>query len=369
MSTIRPKHPHVEDLKPYQPPDLDAAAERADVAVGKLIRLVANENPFGPSPLVRRALADFDQYHLHPDYGPLKEAVAGYAGMSTSQVVLSNGSDEMIDLLIRLFVEPGEAVVIAPPTFSMYRFSARVNRCDVVAVPREDDLSLNPAAVERAVVGRNARADFEAGVGPARVLFLVSPHNPSGRAMPLELIEKFLALPLVVVVDEAYIEFGGESTLSLLSDHENLVIMRTFSKWAGLAGLRLGYTILAPKLADYLERIRPPYNVNAAAMVAALATFEDLDRVKANVAHIVEERERLVEALRAFAYLEPLPSEANFVLCRVVGRDARGVVDGLLDEGILVRDFSDPAMAGYVRISVGKPEQNEALLEALEAIG
>jgi histidinol-phosphate aminotransferase len=329
-----------------------------------LIRLVANENPFGPSPGVAPALADFDAYHLHPDYGPLREAVARYAGVAPDQVVLSNGADEMIDLLIRLFVEPGDAVVISPPTFGMYRFYARVNRCRLLAVPRRDDLSLDLAAVERRVEASGAGD----GNGEARVLFVVSPGNPSGRAIPLEVTERLLKLPLIVVVDEAYIEFGGESALSLLPDHENLVIARTFSKWAGMAGLRLGYGLLAPRFARCLERIRPPYNVNAAAMVAALTTFDDLDAVQANVARLVQERERLSEALSDVPWLQPLPSEANFILCRVADRNAQTVVERLLDRGILIRGFSDPAMANYLRITVGRPEQNDAVVAALQAL-
>lgn len=365
MPTVKSQHPYLETMEPYKPPDLEAAARRAGVPVGELIRLIANENPFGPSPLVSQRLADFNSYHRHPDYEPLKMAVAGYTGVRTSQVVLSNGADEMIDLLIRLFVEPGDAVVIAPPTFSMYRFSALLNRCDVVTVLRREDLSLDPVAVEESVRERNSRAASESGIGEARIVFLTSPHNPSGWAMSLEAIERILNLPLVVVVDEAYVEFGGESTVGLLSDYENLVILRTFSKWAGLAGLRLGYALLARRLADELERIRPPYNVNAAAMLAALATFDDLERVQENVARIVQERERLREALSGISYLEPLPSEGNFVLCREVDDDAQWVVEALLDEGILVRDFSSRQMAGYVRISVGTPAQNDVLLEAL----
>ena len=361
MSRIRPSHPYLETLEPYQPPDLEAAAERAGVEPDQLIRLVANENPYGPSPRVAEALAAFDDYHVHPDYGPLREAVARYDGVSPDQVVLSNGADEMIDLLIRLFVEPGEAIVISPPTFSMYRFSARVNRCRVLTVPRRDDLALDPAAIERRVAASGGEA--------ARMLFVVSPGNPSGRAIPLEVTERLLQLPLMVVVDEAYVAFGGESALALLPDHENLVILRTFSKWAGMAGLRLGYALLAPRLVGYLERVRPPYNVSAAAMVAALATFDDLETVEANVVRLVEERERLEEVLGAISWLDPLPSQANFILCRVIERDTQRVVERLLDRGILVRDFSDPAMASYVRITVGRPEQNDALLEALRGMG
>jgi histidinol-phosphate aminotransferase len=373
MSTIEPRHPYLETLEPYHPPDLEAAAERAGVEKDELIRLIANENPLGPSSRVAPALADFDEYHIHPDYGPLKEVVARYArvgpgrarheaaSLTAEWVVLSNGADEMIDLLIRLFVEPGEAVVISPPTFSMYRFYARVNRCRLLTVPRHDDLSLDVAAIERHVEASDA------GLA-ARVLFVASPGNPSGRAIPLRLTERLLELPLMVVVDEAYIEFGGESAVDLLPDHENLVILRTFSKWAGMAGLRLGYALLAPRFARYLAGIRPPYNVNAAAMVAALATLDDLDAVRANVARLMEERGRLAEELRDIPWLQPLPSDANFILCRVGDRRAQTVVERLLDRGIMIRGFSDPAMVNYVRISVGRPEENDALLAALKAM-
>jgi len=357
MPTVKPSHPYISRIKPYEPPDIEAAAERAGVEKEGLIRLIANENPFGPSSRVKEALADFDEYHLHPDYGRLVEAVAQYAGVTSDHVVLSNGADEMIDLLIRLFVEPGEAVVVCPPTFAMYRFYGRVNRCRVLNAPRREDLSLDVPAIERAV---------QQSTGEARLLFIVSPGNPSGQAIPLALTERLLELPVMVCVDEAYIEFGGESAISLLADYDNLVVIRTFSKWAGLAGLRLGYALLRPELAEYLNRVRPPYNVNSAAMVAALATFEDLEKVEANVTRLIEERERVTEALREVPWLDPLPSDTNFILIGVEGGDPDAVVDGLAKRGILIRDFSSPAMAGYVRVSVGRPDQNDALIDALE---
>ncbi len=356
MPTVESSHPYLSLIEPYEPPDLDAAAERAGVEKDDLIRLIANENPFGPSPRVADALADFDAYHFHPDYQPLREAVALYAGVTPPHVVLTNGADEMIDLLIRLFVEPGQAVVTCPPTFSMYRFYTRVNRCHLVTVPRRDDLSLDVAGIER-VVSRSQ--------GEARLLFIASPGNPSGQAIPLTLMERLLELPLMVAVDEAYVEFGGESAVALLTDHENLAVIRSFSKWAGMAGLRLGCGLLRPTLVEDLDRIRPPYNVNAAAMVAALATLDDLETVQANVARLIEERERLREALGEIAWLEPLPSDTNFILVRVKGRDPHAVVDGLARRGILILDFSSPAMAEYVRISVGRPDENEALIRAL----
>jgi len=354
-----PTHPYLEQIEPYQPPDLEAAAARAGRDVEHLVRLDLNENPFGPSPRVAQALADYPGYAYYPDYRPLQQAVAHYAGLTPEQVVLSNGADELIDLTTRLFVEPSQEVIICPPTFSMYRFYARANRCLAVPVPRQADFSNDVAAIE---------ATVQESEGNARLLFLVSPGNPDGQAIPLATIRRLLSLPLTVVVDEAYIEFGGESAVPLLTDHENLVVIRTFSKWAGMAGLRLGYALLTPKMADYLNRIRAPFNVNAAAERAALATFEDLESVQANVACLIRQRERLQEALAAFSWLEPLPSQANFVLCRVKGYSAQAVTGALARRGILIRRFSSPAMAGYVRISVGRPDQNDLLLQTLQEL-
>jgi histidinol-phosphate aminotransferase len=200
----------------------------------------------------------------------------------------------------------------------------------------------------------------------------------------LDVVERLLRLPLVVVVDEAYVEFGrpaagrspersegtaGEPTmLPLLARHENLVILRTFSKWAGLAGLRLGYALMAAELAGYLDRIRAPYNVNAAAVIAALATFEDLETVQGNVARLVAEREGLQGALAEIPWLDPLPSQANFILCRVRGQSGAELARALAGRGILVRSFSEPGLEACVRISVGRPEQNGALLEALRSL-
>jgi len=353
--------PHLKELQPYEPPDLEAVAARAGLKVEQLIRLDANENPFGPSLRVMRALAEFTEYHFYPDYRPLREAVASYAGVAPEQVVLGNGSDELIDLVMRLFLGPGEGLIICPPAFSMYRFFADVGHHPVWEVPRGDDFSVDVAAIEALVREREEKAR-------PRLLFLTSPGNPDGQITPPGVVRRLLQLPLAVVVDEAYIEFGRPSVLPLLAEHENLIIIRTFSKWAGLAGLRLGYALLTPELARYLERIRAPYNVNAAAMVAALATLDDLERVQANVTCLIAERERLQAALATIPWLEPIPSQANFILCRLRGRTGREVSEALTMRGILVRSFSDPRLEGYIRISVGRPEQNEVLMEALREL-
>jgi histidinol-phosphate aminotransferase len=346
--------PHIEGLEIYEPPDWEVLPER-------LIRLDANENPFGPSPRVAQALARFDGYGFYPDYRALTEAVARYAGTELETIVLGNGGDEIIDLAVRLFVAPGEGTIVCPPAFGMYTVSTQAHRGRVLSVPRRDDFSLDVEGIE-ALLGPGAP-----DIRP-KLLFVTSPGNPDGGVVPVETISRLLRLPLAVVVDEAYIEFGGESTVPLLAAHPNLIVLRTFSKWAGMAGLRLGYAVATPEVTAAMHRLRPPYNVNAAAVVAALAAMDDLSQIKATIDCLVAERELLQAALAALPGLEPLPSQANFLFCRLTERSGRELADALARQGILVRSFSDPGLADAVRITVGRPDQNDALLAALQSL-
>ncbi len=357
-----PTHPYLDEIEPYEPPDLQGVAAHSGLKVEQLIRLDSNENPFGPSPAALHALATYPDYGFYPDYRPLRQAVARYAGVAPEQVVLSNGADEVIDLVTRLFVEPGQAVLTCPPTFSMYHFYAQVNRCQTLPIPRREDFSTDVTTIEAAV---------QQSAGNARLLFLVSPGNPDGLPIPLDVTRRLLKLPLMVAVDEAYIEFGGESAAQLLQapENDNLIVIRTFSKWAGMAGLRLGYALLTPRMAGYAERMRAPYNVNAASLAAALATLDDLETVRATIDQLIAERERLRASLAAMGWLEPLPCQANFVLCRLKARNGRQIANALARQGILIRTFSDPRMADYIRISVGLPRHNDALLAALRGLG
>lgn len=351
---------HVAALEAYEPPDWEALAARAGLPPERLIRLDANENPYGPTPRAREALARFDGYGFYPDYRALTGALARYAGASPENVVLGNGGDEIIDLAVRLFVEPGDGVVVCPPAFGMYAVSARAGGGRVLSAPRRDDFSLDVAGIE-------ALCERENRVRP-KLLFITSPGNPDGQAVPLATVRRLLALPLAVVVDEAYVEFGGESAAPLLGEHPNLIVLRTLSKWAGLAGLRLGYAVAAPPVAGALNRLRPPYNVNAAAAVAALATCDDVAPAQAAIARIVAERERLQAALAALPGAHPLPSQANFVLCHFDGRSGREIAGALAERGILVRNFANPGLADAIRITVGRPAQTDALLAALSSI-
>jgi len=352
--------PDVASMEPYTPIlPFEVLTEQLGHAPEQIVKLDANENPYGPSPQVRQALAAMPYPHIYPDPESryLRRALAGYIGLSMDYLLAGHGSDELIDLVMRLFVLPGDAVINCPPTFGMYRFDAAVNGARVLSIPRRADFQPDVGAI-MATAAAEPRA---------KLLFLASPNNPDGGLLPGEDLRRLLELPLVVVLDEAYVEFAGPgySHIAWGRQHANLIVLRTFSKWAGLAGLRLGYGAFPLWIIEHLWKIKQPYNVSVAAQVAGLASLADLEYLMANVARITAERERLMAALSEFAYLRPYPSYANFILCQVVGRDAYALKDALAARGILIRYYDSPGLADHVRFSVGKPEQTDRLVVAL----
>ena len=351
----------IADMAPYTPiVPFDILSERLGIAVENIIKLDANENPYGPSPSIYRALANETDYHIYPDPDStaLRQALSQYTGIDTTHIIAGQGADELIDLIVRLFVNPGDAVINCPPTFGMYRFDTELNGGKIIDIERKADFSLDTEAiVKTATDDRNIK-----------ILFITSPNNPDGSVLSDACLQQVLQLPLIVVLDEAYIEFAGGSRVDWVLAHENLVVLRTFSKWAGLAGLRVGYGIFPSWIISHLLKIKQPYNVNVAGAAAALASLSDISRLQENVQKIVAERARLYQALRAFDFLEPYPSEANFILSRVVGRDAAGLKSALAERGILIRYFNTPRLQDHVRISVGKPSQTSVLLDTFTTL-
>jgi histidinol-phosphate aminotransferase len=272
-----------------------------------------------------------------------------------------HGADELIDLVMRLFIEKGDAIVNCPPTFGMYRFDAGVNGARIVSCARRADFSLDVEGIVAAVAAEPR----------VKLLFVASPNNPDGGLLTDDDLQRLLALPLIVVLDEAYVEFAGlaHSRMAWVPEHANLIVLRSFSKWAGLAGLRPGYGAFPSAIIEHLWKIKQPYNLSVAAQVAGLASLADLDYLRANVARIVEERERLMAKLGEFSYLRPYPSYANFILCRVVGQDARVLKETLASRGILIRYYDSPGMGDHVRFSVGRPEQTERLMAEMKSLG
>jgi histidinol-phosphate aminotransferase len=349
--------PEIADLEPYTPiVPLDVLAARLGLPVEQIVKLDANENPYGPAPRALEALANEPHYAIYPDpeHGDLRVALSSYTGQPTGRIVCGAGADEIIDLLLRLFLRPGDTVIDCPPTFGMYSFDTAVCGGRLVTVPRRADFALDLPAIERAAQDTGAK-----------VLFIASPNNPSGNLTPPADLERLLRLPLLVVVDEAYIEFTTGGVSAWVGRYPNLAVLRTFSKWAGLAGLRVGYGLLPEDIARHIWKIKQPYNVNLAAQVAALASLADLPHLRGTVERIVAERERLRAALSQIPALHVYPSDANFLLCRVTGGSAQALKHTLERQGILVRYYQKPGLDDCIRISVGRPEQTDRLLEAL----
>lgn len=353
--------PEIAGLEPYTPIlPLDVLAERLGLPVDQLVKLDANENPYGPSPKALAALAAEPHYAIYPDPGQdrLRTALSIYTGQPAGRILCGAGADELIDMILRLCLAPGDWIIDCPPTFGMYAFDTGVCGGRVAAVPRQADFALDMAGI--------AAAAAQTG---AKILFLTSPNNPTGNLTPPEQIEELLRLPLLVVVDEAYIEFTpGTGVSDWVGRYENLAVLRTFSKWAGLAGLRVGYGLLPEWLAEQLWKIKQPYNINQAAQVAALASLDDLAYLRENLARIVAERTRLLALLSEIPFLAPHASVANFILCRVTQGDARALKLDLERQGVLVRYYNNALLRDYIRVSVGTPAQTDRLLAALREI-
>ncbi len=343
----------LDDLEEYTPiKPLDVLAAELGFPVERLVKLDANENLYGPHPEVIKAIHEAP-FHIYPDPGQqaLREAIAGFVGAEREQIVAGTGADDLIDILIRLTLP--KAVAIPTPAFGMYRFLATVSRAKPIEVPRKPNFDLDVVAIRHAV---------QAGAG---IVFLTSPNNPTGNLVNRAELEAICAMPALVVVDEAYIEFGGESVVPLISRFPNLVVLRTFSKWAGLAGLRVGYSVSDPELARHMMALKQPYNVNVAADAGARAAIANYGEIREQIACIAAERDRMAALCAELGWLRPLPSQANFVLFEVLGRTAGDVVASLRQRGVLVRHYSRPDLANYIRISAARPEDTDRLMAAL----
>jgi histidinol-phosphate aminotransferase len=350
--------PHLLATPPYVPVEPpDEVAQRIEIPVDRIVKLDANENPYGPSPKVAQALANTATYHVYPDpeQRKVRAALGRYVGFEPESVIAGAGSDELIDLLVRLFVPAGESILNFPPSFSFYPFLASVQGAGVINLERGDDHEIDmPAALDAAK--------------EARLTVIASPNNPSGTLLPRQDVEALAKLGQPLVIDEAYTEFAGESCVDLVREYANLMVMRTLSKWAGLAGLRIGYMVAHPSVIDVIMRVKQPYNVNAAAEAAVLATMEDLPYLQSKVEAIIEEKQRLEVELAKLPGFEVSPSRANFLLCKLSSVSAKDVHARLIERGVLLRYFDTPLLQNHLRISAGRPDQTDALLVALREV-
>ena len=356
--------PNIAQLNPYTPIlPFEVLSQQLGRQADDIVKLDANENPYGPSPRVAEVLAQAPYMHIYPDpeSRALRAALAEYTGIDAAYLLVGHGADELIDLLMRLFLEPGDCIVNCPPTFGMYSFDAAVNGAEVINVWRNAEFSVPVAEIEALYRGNGATR-------PPKLIFATSPNNPDGSLLSDVDLRRLLALPAIVILDEAYVEFSGGSRIKWVAEYPNLIVLRTFSKWAGLAGLRVGYGAFPREIIAHLWKIKQPYNVNVAGQLAALASLQDSDRLLGMVARLIEQREQLLSMLSRFSWLQPYPSRANFVLCRVTDRPAAEVKQGLAEQGILVRYYSSPRLADHIRISVGTAAQITRLEQGLQAL-
>ncbi|MBI2896014.1 MAG: histidinol-phosphate transaminase [Deltaproteobacteria bacterium] len=345
----------VRAAKPYNE-DHFALAERQ----GDVLRMMSNESPFAPSPRVLEAIARAaSQANLYPTSGKdLKRCLAQREGLEAGSVLLGCGSAELIDIVIRTFVAPGEEVLLSVPTFSMYEARTRTAGGIPVLVPMTDDHELDVPALIHAVTERT------------KVIFLCTPNNPTGNCIPEPELRRILRLGLPTVIDEAYLWLGSHgSFVHLLGEFPNAIFLRTFSKALGLAGLRLGYAIAHPAVTGLLSRVKIPWNVPSVIVAAAMAVLEDHSEQDARMAELCAAREGLIRDLEALPGVVPLPSEGNFVMLDVSGTSwtADDLVAALLAEGALIRSLAVHHAKGrrFVRITVGTAEQNTSCVAML----
>ena len=332
----------------------------AELGVPELARLSANENPLGPSPRVVEALArEAARVHLYPDGGAtaLREALARRLGVTPGELLVGNGADELIGLIARAAFEPGDEVVVPEPSFEPYGTSATIAGARAVPSPLAG-YATDLEDVRRKVTDRTT------------AVMLCSPHNPTATIVREKPLRAFLdALgddPPLVILDEAYRDFVDDPEypdgVALLRRHPRLILLRTFSKIAALAGLRVGYAVARAETLDWLNRVREPYNVNRLGQLAALTALEDEAHWERSRRFVIEERRFLSEGLGRRGYTFP-PSQSNFLLVKVP--DASALREKLLRAGILVRDGVGVGFPGHLRISVGLRATNEKLLSLL----
>ncbi len=360
--TYRPAYRSVEDLVPYSAgkPIEEVAREKG---LTRIIKLASNENPLGMSPLaVEAACRAATGVNRYPDGAAwdLKGKLSERLGVPRETIILGNGSNEILELLSQLFLTEGEETLYAWPAFVVYRLATLAHGGRGVEVPLDADLRHDLEAMAEAVTERT------------RLVYIANPNNPTGTYVTREELDRFLErVPhhIPVVLDEAYFEFAKHlgdypDGLDYFREGRNVVVVRTFSKAQGLAGLRVGYGVMPQPLAELLNRVRQPFNVNSIAQAAALAAMDDEAFVERSLEHNRRELARIQEAVEAMG-LATTPSCTNFILIDLAGRSGKDVYEALLNRGIIVRPMAPYGLPGTIRVTAGLVEENDLFLEAL----
>lgn len=352
----------VQALKPYEPGKPIEELER-ELGITDIIKLASNESPLGPSPKALRAAQDaLLDLHRYPDGSGhrLKAALATKLGVASEQITLGNGSNDVLDLVGRCWLKPGDELVFSQYAFAVYPIAALSCNAKPVVVPAKN-------------YGHDLDAMLAAITEKTRIICIANPNNPTGTWIDAESLGAFLAkVPsnILVVLDEAYFEYVEEADypdgLALLKQYPNIIVARTFSKMYGLSGLRVGYAVSSPEIANVLNRVRHPFNCNSIALAAAEAALEDDEYVAENQR---VNREGLAQVSQGLTQLglEIIPSVANFIAFDC-GQEAAPIFDALLKEGVITRPLAGYQMPRHLRVSIGLPEENQRFLQALNKV-
>ena len=346
----------LKELKPYDPHEMPYK-----------VKLNANENPYGlPEEIIEEILrkAKNLEYSRYPNANSVKlsEIVSSFWGLTRDNIVIGNGSDELIDYLIKAFSEKGRKVITTAPSFAMYKIYSIVNGSNFVQIPlSQSNFSLNEDKILE-----------EAKKDDSSIIFLAYPNAPTGNYFAEDKIIKIIEESgCLVVVDEAYYEFGKKTFVPLISRYDNLVILRTFSKAYSIASLRVGYLLSNPEIINEVRKVKSPFNVNTFSQLAAQVVFENKEILKDSVEKIIGERERLINRINELPPFKAHPSRTNFVLVEVGSKEDTDLVyNNLLEQGILVQTTSDPIFSTYryfLRITVGNKDENDILIDGLKS--
>jgi len=359
MSLIDQALPCIRAISPYLPgKPITELAREMGMPVEKIVKLASNENPLGMSPKAKAAMAKaIASLERYPDDFDLKKALANHTGLGMDRIVLGNGSNDVLDLIARVFLAPGRSAVFAQHAFAVYPLATLSAGAEPVVVPAKDfghDLDAMRAAI---------RPD-------TRIVWIANPNNPTGTFLPYPQLKAFVqAVPgdVVVVLDEAYNEYlppaDRVDTVAWLAEFPNLVITRTFSKIYGLAGLRIGYALAAADVADLMNRVRQPFNCNNLALAAAVAALDDHEFVAQSYALNRAGMEQIIAGLKRHG-LSHIPAHGNFVTFKV--HDAAGVNQRLLKQGVIVRPVGGYGLPDWLRVTIGSEAENLRFLEALD---
>ncbi|MCK0164306.1 histidinol-phosphate transaminase [Marinobacter sp. S6332] len=344
--------PMVESLVPYVPGEQPKMAN--------LVKLNTNENPYGPSPKVIEAIeAELnDSLRLYPDPEgeSLRQTIADYHSVKPEQVFLGNGSDEVLAHIFYALFQHGQPILFPDVTYSFYPVYCGLYNIEGTKVPLTDSFEINPDDYKQ----------------PNGGIIFPNPNAPTGRYLGLEHVETILRAnsERVVVVDEAYVDFGGESAIKLVDQYPNLLVCQTLSKARSLAGLRVGFAIAQPDLIEALNRVKDSFNsypLDRLALAGAKAAYEDQDWFQKCCEGVISERERMTSSLEGLNF-EVLPSKANFVFARHNEQSGESLTKALREQGIIVRHFNKPRISEFLRITIGTPEQNDALITGLKSL-